>query len=96
MTPTHFAYRIDLWSDDEKQVVEHLADVGALTVVMTIFAQRHSGGSQSFLRISSRRFSMSSGSSSSKRVSSLRASPITWSISSSLAWIACVSRCSAR
>jgi hypothetical protein len=38
--PTHFAYRIDLWSDDEKQVVEHLADVGDLTVVMTIFAQR--------------------------------------------------------
>jgi hypothetical protein len=51
---------------------------------------------QSSLRISSRRCSISSGSSSSTRVSSLRASPITWSISSSLAWIACVSRCSAR
>jgi SOS response associated peptidase (SRAP) len=51
---------------------------------------------QSFLRISSRRFSISSGSSSSTRVSSLRASPSTWSISSSLAWIACVSLCSAR
>jgi hypothetical protein len=52
--------------------------------------------SQSFLRIFSRRFSISSGSSSSTRVSSLRASPSAWSISSSLAWIACVSLCSAR
>ena len=32
ITRTHFAYRIDLWSDDEKEVVEHLADVDEPTM----------------------------------------------------------------
>ena len=34
ITRTHFAYRIDLWTDDEKEVVEHLADVDDLTVAL--------------------------------------------------------------
>jgi len=32
-----FAYRIDLWTDDEKEVVEHLADVDDLTVALAIY-----------------------------------------------------------
>ena len=27
MTSTHCAFRIEMWTDDEKEVVEHLADV---------------------------------------------------------------------
>jgi len=30
ITRTHFAYRIDLWTDDEKEVVEHLAKLAPL------------------------------------------------------------------
>jgi hypothetical protein len=30
-------YRIDLWSDDEKQVVEHLADAEDLTAALAIY-----------------------------------------------------------
>ena len=37
ITRTHFAYRIDLWTDDEKEVVEHLADVDDLTVAMATY-----------------------------------------------------------
>ena len=37
ITRTHFAYRIDLWTDDEKEVVEHLADVDGLTVALATF-----------------------------------------------------------
>src|SRR5262245_25192999 len=34
---TRFAYRVDLWSDDEKQVVEHLADLDDLTVALATY-----------------------------------------------------------
>jgi hypothetical protein len=34
---THFAYRIDLWSDDEKEVVEYLADVDDLTIALATY-----------------------------------------------------------
>ena len=37
ITRTHFAYRIDLWTDDEKEVVEHLADVDDLTVALATY-----------------------------------------------------------
>jgi hypothetical protein len=37
ITRTHFAYRIDLWTDDEKAVVEHLADVDDLTVALATY-----------------------------------------------------------
>jgi hypothetical protein len=36
-TRTHFAYRIDLWTDDEKEVVEHLADVNDLTIALATY-----------------------------------------------------------
>jgi hypothetical protein len=36
-TRTHFAYRIDLWTDDEKEVVEHLADVDDLTIALATY-----------------------------------------------------------
>jgi hypothetical protein len=32
MTRTHRAFRIDMWTDDDKEVVEHLADVEDLTL----------------------------------------------------------------
>ena len=41
ITRTHFAYRIDLWTDDEKEVVEHLADVDDLTVALATYLCRH-------------------------------------------------------
>jgi len=37
LTRTHFAYRIDLWTDYEKEVVEHLADVDDLTVALATY-----------------------------------------------------------
>ena len=37
ITRTHFAYRIDLWTDDEKEVFEHLADVDDLTVALATY-----------------------------------------------------------
>src|SRR5262245_25489488 len=37
VTFTCFAYRVDLWSDDEKQVVEHLADLDDLTVALATY-----------------------------------------------------------
>ena len=37
ITRTHFAYRIDLWTDDVKEVVEHLADVDDLTVALATY-----------------------------------------------------------
>jgi hypothetical protein len=37
ITRTHFAYRIDLWTDDEKEVVEHLADGDDLTVALATY-----------------------------------------------------------
>jgi hypothetical protein len=36
-TRTHFAYRIDLWTDDDKEVVEHLADVNDLTIALATY-----------------------------------------------------------
>jgi len=37
VTRTPFAYRIDLWIDDEKEVAEHLADVDDLTVALATY-----------------------------------------------------------
>jgi hypothetical protein len=37
MTRTHRAFRIDIWTDDEKEVVEHLADVEDLTVALATY-----------------------------------------------------------
>jgi hypothetical protein len=38
VTPrTHFAYRIDLWTDDENEVVEHLTDVDDLTIALATY-----------------------------------------------------------
>jgi hypothetical protein len=36
-TRTHFAYRIDLWTDDEKEVVAHLADVDDLAIALATY-----------------------------------------------------------
>ena len=33
----HFGYRIDLWTDDETEVVEHLADADDLTVALATY-----------------------------------------------------------
>jgi hypothetical protein len=34
---TRFAFRIDLWTDDEKEVAEHLAGVNDLTVALATY-----------------------------------------------------------
>jgi hypothetical protein len=37
ITRTHLAYHIDLWTDDEEEVVEHLADVDDLTAALATY-----------------------------------------------------------